>query len=397
MKNSNLTVILSFTILSLFSCSEQKKEEKQAKKEVEKLELNEKTCVNFAKNLHQSFVTGDSNFIQQYIILDSLKSTVFTKYNLENNPLNNIAWSLVSKKLGIGADFRDAIDNDGQIRFISYYKDSIDLSHHIILRSFFPPMGVNFYDFELSSHNNGLQIVDVYDYSTPGELSDILGEEMYFLSKSKLSEDSIGIFHTYLEEHTLNIQNQIKNGNVRLAYKLFLQFPDILKQSRKYRNLEEQILFASDEPEVHEQFIASKLASLNPDSRDSYLTSFYKHGIFREFDLALTSIENLEKSVGEDEVLHFLRGMTYLENEQFDLAVETFNTAISEDPNIFIYQWSKVIALVEKGAYELAVETLLVMDDFFVMVRTNWDKEFIAYPEFLFSEAFEIWQNRMDV
>jgi tetratricopeptide (TPR) repeat protein len=178
---------------------------------------------------------------------------------------------------------------------------------------------------------------------------------------------------------------------------LFLQFPDLLRQTRKYRNLEEQILFASDEPEVHEQFISNKLAGLNPNSRDAYLTSFYKHGIFEEFDQALLSLDKLESSVGEDEVIHFLRGMTYFENQQYDLAVETLNLAISEDPNVFIYQWSKVVSLIEAGQFELAVETLLVMDDFFAMEGSNWDKEFIAYPEFLYSDAYEIWINRMDV
>ena len=45
--------------------------------------------------------------------------------------------------------------------------------------------------------------------------------------------------------------------------------------------------------------------------------------------------------------------------------------------------------------FDLAVESLLVMDDYFEMNEINWDKEFIAYPEFLMSDSYNKWVERI--
>jgi hypothetical protein len=66
------------------------------------------------------------------------------------------------------------------------------------------------------------------------------------------------------------------------------------------------------------------------------------------------------------------------------------------EPKIPNIHFAKVVCLIEMREFIQAVESLLVMEDYFDVKNTNWDKEFMAYPEFLISDEYFQWLERIE-
>ena len=107
------------------------------------------------------------------------------------------------------------------------------------------------------------------------------------------------------------------------------------------------------------------------------------------------AIEGLSKSVGEDPILIYLKAATYFEEYNYSIALEFYNEALTIEPTIPNIHFAKVICLIEMKEFVQAAESLLVMEDYFAITNTNWDKEFIAYPEFLISDEYSQWLERV--
>jgi len=394
--NSILTLFLFLSVSCNNNSDSTKESSKKKNQERFDPNISENEAVNFAKQLHQSFVTQDTAFIGQYLIADSLKQIIKDNFHFSNLKENDFGFSFLYTDDQIAIDFIDAQQNDGEIRFISFYKDSASLDAHIILRAFFPPMQVNFYDFHLQKGTNGIFIKDIYDYNAGGNYSDYIGEQMSFYRQSGLTQDSCAIFNEFITEHTNLIKTHISTGNVSLAYKLFLQIPDVYRNTKIMTHLGESIAFASDQEQVHALFLKDKMSRLlNP--KDTLLTSFYLHAINQDYLRSESALDQLEMETGEDEIYHFLKGVINIESNTLDKAIASLNLAIAEHPESFIYHWTKVNALLLQKEYQMAVESLVLMNDYFNMKDQNWDKEFMAYPEFLFSEEYEVWQQKLEL
>ncbi len=391
-------VIISFLILVISSCSSDDSSSHEAIPVENKLLLNEAICVDFAYQLHESFVEDNTTFLNQYILWDSIQRIAFSKLNITEKNANKKLWDKLTSDLLLGNDFINILKNDGHIRFITYYVDAAkyDTSHHIILRTFYPPQQINFYDFTLTTLEDKLCIRDIYEYSNAVSLSTILGEEVAYFSELNLSLDSVFSIVDSLNVVKRTISDYTANGNLQSAYSLFANLPAGLKQTKSYLQLEEQILFSSENSMVQEQFIAKKLNLIPIQEKGRWLTAFYKHAIFGEYEDAEIAINNLEMEIGEDEFINFLKGVVFFEKNDFESALIEFNTAIASEPEVFVFHWNKVLTFLELEEYEKAVETLLVLDDYFQVSDINWDKEFIAYPMFLMSDAYENWQSRIE-
>jgi len=390
-------IILSLIILSFSSCTEDKSKSQKETVVENKMTLNEELCVSFAYQLHESFVEDDATFLNQYILWDSIQKKSFLHFNIAETSTHEQLWDKLTSGLQLGNDFINILKNNGHIRFITYYTDDAkaDTSHHIILRTFYPPQQINFYDFTLTTNENKLCIEDIYEYSNAVSLSNLLGEEVAYYSELNVPIDSVLSFVDTINIAKSTIMGYTTNGNLQNAYALFSKLPIALRQTKSYLQLEEQILFSSENSLVQEQFISKKLNLIPIQEKGRWLTAFYKHAIFGEYEDAAIALNNLEMEIGEDEFINFLKGVVHFEKRDYQNALIEFNTAIAGEPEVFVFHWNKVLTFLELEEYGKAVETLLVLDDYFSVSDINWDKEFIAYPMFLMSDAYEEWQSRI--
>ena len=108
------------------------------------------------------------------------------------------------------------------------------------------------------------------------------------------------------------------------------------------------------------------------------------------------AIEGLRKSVGEDPILIYLNAATYFEEYNYSRALVLYNEALTMEPKIPNIHFAKVVCLIEMKEFIQAVESLLVMEDYFDVKNTNWDKEFMAYPAFLISDEYFQWLERIE-
>ena len=108
------------------------------------------------------------------------------------------------------------------------------------------------------------------------------------------------------------------------------------------------------------------------------------------------AIEGLSKSVGEDPILIYLKAATYFEEYNYSTALELYNEALTIEPTIPNIHFAKVVCLIEMKEFTQAAESLLVMEDYFDVTNTNWDKEFMAYPLFLISDEYSQWLERVE-
>ena len=75
--------------------------------------------------------------------------------------------------------------------------------------------------------------------------------------------------------------------------------------------------------------------------------------------------------------------------------MEFYNEALAIEPTVPNIHFAKVVCLIEMKEFTEAAESLLVMEDYFDVTNTNWDKEFMAYPEFLISDVYSRWLERV--
>ena len=150
-------------------------------------------------------------------------------------------------------------------------------------------------------------------------------------------------------------------------------------------------------PEIRTNTLEEKRHQIGKDGSQewSWLRQYYLSLESESYAKVREAIEGLSKSVGEDPILIYLKAATYFEEYNYSTALELYNEALTIEPTIPNIHFAKVVCLIEMKEFVQAVESLLVMEDYFDVTNTNWDKEFIAYPEFLISDEYYQWLERV--
>jgi hypothetical protein len=378
-------IFLVFTSLNACSDDDEKNTSNSAPEET--LVLTEEMCTDFALKLHESFVNNDSTFLNSYINWDLIKQKSFEYANNSDTTLNEIIWEKIKNQIYFGRDFAQVTAMGGSLRFVTYYKNS-ETEHHIILRSFYPPQNINFYDFTLGSKGAFLKVNDIYSYEMACSLYKLLGEQISVYSNNSSSKENFLLFFSAIQTKIKEAMELAQNGNLSTAYKTFISIDETFKTTQYYQSIELSILFGSIDEKVQNNIIEKRIKGININEPGRWLLLFYQSGLLEDYEQARLCIQNLQGYAGEDDMLTFLLGVTYFEEGNYEKSLELFNNALATEQDFYIIHYAKITSLIELKKYNLAVESLQLLSTLFDTNSVNWDKEFMSYPEFLMSDEF---------
>lgn len=388
----NRLAFLNFLIIFLFfSCKTSEKEKNDAKTPNEDFNLNQKKCTDFAYKLHQAIVSDEKNYINNYIIWD------YTQKKIEENlghPLTKNEkeiFNYLIQQVKIEDEFQQLNNDGGHLRFVTYYH--LEDEHFIIFRSFMEPQSLNYIELKLETHNQTIAITDFYDFDQSQLVSDAIEEKLnYYISFgnqwNKIAQSNDSIYNLIIAE--------INDNNYTNAYLHLKDFEQSFKTTSSYASLEESVLIASGIPELIIKSLESKVKRTPLTEKGRWLHLFYYNALLGKYNDANIALVNLENEVGTDDVITFLKGNLEIEKGKYENAIQFFNEALSSEKNIMTFHLAKVIAYIELQDYEKAVESLLVMDDFFEIKDIDWNKEFESYPDFINSDAYSKWKERIE-
>jgi tetratricopeptide (TPR) repeat protein len=385
-------VLMCFIFLNLFyvlSCSNEEKDGIPPFSDEINFELDEKTCTDFAVKMHSSIANGDSNFIKSYIDWKGIQQAISkdTIYWDENKLEIFKAWK---ENVSPGNDLMNELNNGSHLRFITYYH--LDGEHFIILRNYIEPQTVNYVEIKIVAIGNSLAIADLYDFSQSMLLSEMGAEYCNYLSElpgSWLDQQSEMLIQSD------EIRNQIQIGDFKNAYAMLNETNIHFQNTYLYRDLKEQILMNSGSEEIAMKHLFDKSQRISVNEKGRSLTMFYLNAYAGKNNDALIALANLESAVGDDGVIDFLRGNIYFEKNELNNAILHFNKALAYNSKVFSFHIAKIKTLIELSYYVEAVESLLVLDDFFDIESFDWDAEFIDYPDFMLSDEYGLWLQRL--
>jgi tetratricopeptide (TPR) repeat protein len=385
--------IIIYSIIFATACSTNADDQQALQQsEVPSLQLNEAICTEFAVKLHESFVQDDSTFLNSYINWESLRIKSAAFVTKKDSLLIDYAWWLLKKSFYPGRDFAKVNSLGGAMRFVMYYKENFD-EHHIILRTFYPPQHLNFYDFTLGTKGAFLTIEDIYSYEMAASLSTLLGEQMDVLVK--LSDDKLSMetYHHAIQNALQAAQKLNESGKITQAYKQLISLDELYKSTNYYKHIELSVLFQSPDEKVQLSALNKRINSISIEEKGRWLLLFYQSGLQGNYQQARLCIQNLKDWIGEDEMLTYLEAVTYYEAGDYLTSIELLNNVIASEQDFYIVFYAKLTAQIEIADYSAAIETLQQIVLLFDAGHINWDKELMAYPDFLMSDEYDDWLN----
>jgi hypothetical protein len=387
---SVLNLICAAALFLFYSCESAYEVENIAQIKTEEFVLNEKVCTDFAIKLHTSLANGDTSFINSYLDWKTISNSIAQDAAYWNDDKVEIfkAWK---SKISIGQDLIGELVIGNHLRFITYYQ--LNGEHFIILRNYVEPQTVNYFEFRLISIGSAIAIADVYDFNKSMLLSE-MGKE--FCDYYSACKSDWKIIKGEIENKELEIEKSVANGDLKLAYSQLTEFETTYQKTFMWNNLKEFILLKSENKTIATNYLFEKSQMIDLDEKGRSLTLFYLNAYVGNYNDAIIAIANLESAVGEDGVLEYLKGNLYFELGEMDNALEAFNNSLAFDNEIFSFHIAKVKTLIEQTLYLEAVESLLVMDDSFVINDLAWDAEFMEHPAFLNSEEYQSWKQRLN-
>ena len=376
--------ILFFLIISIvFSCNNEDKGKNDTVYVPIKLNIDSANACEFANSFILDIYNSDTV---------SARSKIQIKYNSDSILVSDL---LANEDVFNNFDLFSVLDQPillgGELDFQFY--EIQNESSIIWFRLFSAPLEVNYFRITLDIMDNAIVISDFSSFKTPNSCNEMMTELVDLVyDKRQLSNNDVKKGFRLMDSTIIAFSSL----NPYLANLYYSKMDISLRETAIMRSIKYNLDFHSSS-----EIRANALVRKNHEiGKGGGLVWYW----LRQYYLSLESenctevreaIEGLSKTVGEDPILIYLKATTYFEEYNYNLAIELYNDALTMEPTIPNIHFAKVICLIEMKEFTQAVESLLVMEDYFDVTNTNWDKEFMAYPEFLISDEYSRWLERV--
>jgi len=254
--------------------------------------------------------------------------------------------------------------------------------------------GLNYHDLLLDEADDGsVRILDLFIYSL-GEWVSQTARRGFLPLVAQLEKGSLERMkrgeNLYLDNvpNILKMQHHYQQGQFREALDVFRAFPDELKKNRNILMVRFAVAVQLGGEEYDQAMLDLKTAFPDDPSLDLVLIDHYFNA--RQFDEALRIVDRIDRSVGGDPYLDFMRANVLYAGGRRSEARAAARRAVEREPGLEDPYWTLVtISLDEKDFGETArlldeieTELGLVVGDL---------KLIPEYSEFLESDAYDAW------
>lgn len=367
------------------SCSEEKVKSSSEEPYISK-PLTEEKCVNFAEQLHHSFADSSVTYVESYIAWEEIRNDI-----TKNDPLRIAIFDSIVKKFDVGNEFVELVYSESDVRFITYFSE--EDNHYLVFRVFQEPQSLNFYEFELRGNADEIEIVDVYNYFTASSIRQMIKQEIFFWEG--FGEEWYSKLTAFIDLENA-FRELISDGKLKEAFLLTKKYAEEFGELERFQNLYGMICEISGSSELMIGYLEDELLEMSKLEKGRWLSLFYLRSLQGDYSEAMIALSNLEKEVGEDLYIDFLKGNLYYELHDYESAIKWFNIALGQKEDVKIFHLAKAHSYAAMGQFVEAVESLLVMEDYFEIDGYDWKIEFAYASEFVQSPEFNEFLKRLD-
>ena len=160
---------------------------------------DEESVTAFAQQIEQSVLNGNPDVYNNAFDREYLK-TLIRDNSIVNSSLDaDFGQDYFESNFHLGDEAVQTLNDGGDFKFVRYYLDTSDSSHHIVLRSYNDFM-LNFYDFVVDTANGQLAIKDGFVYNSGCRFSDNLRENMLLNVLYKTNPEGITSTISHIKE-----------------------------------------------------------------------------------------------------------------------------------------------------------------------------------------------------
>lgn len=272
--------------------------------------------------------------------------------------------------------------------FIRIHEDS-----SLVIRQWDEEDGANYLLFKTEYINDNWVIVDVYVLTTGEFMSQTLRNTIYLpnvirlLQGGKDSRQGVSNAAIYIEAASLLAEQEYQRAYTKISgipLEERLKAHQILKLNLSYYlDSDEKILKSIQE--YQDRF---------PKDPSFEFIMLDKYVLEEEYEKALAAVDVIEDFIGEDDYLHYQKGLMHQLLKNYETAAGEMRTAIRQRPNEELYYWELIAILEWQEDYVGCIKVLKQLQKEF-----NYSKEILkeaalaAYNVFPYTKKFKRWVN----
>ena len=260
----------------------------------------------------------------------------------------------------LGDSLAAVVKQGGSYHFLHLMR--VGSEHHPLFRMVGADSSVNYHELTLARAADGsIRVVDLYIYATGELMSATIHRPLLALVASdnrNVIQKLIGSDNDYVK-HLAEVdafQKATNSGDAQKALGIYDQFPDDLKQDKTMMIL--RIKDASSGDPAQYAAALSDLAQTFPGDPSLLLMNIDSYFLKKQYDAAYANIDQLDKRVGGDPYLDYLRASVRISQGRDADAADLCHRAASREPDLASAWEACVSETVKTGDYAKVVDGL---------------------------------------
>jgi tetratricopeptide (TPR) repeat protein len=270
--------------------------------------------------------------------------------------------------------------------YIGLHQDS-----SLVIRQWNENDGFNYLLFKLEYINDAWITVDIYVLMTGEFMSETMRNSVYMPKVIRLmqkgTEGRVGMsnFEIYSEAGLM-----MRNEDYQRAYTKISGIP-LAERHKIHQLLKLNLSYYLDSNDKILKTI-EEYQTLFPNDPSFEFIMLDKYVLEEEYDKALNAIDVINQFVGEDDYLHYQRGLMYQLLGDYQLGEKELRIAIKQAPNEVLYYWSLITILEWKEDDAGCVKVLKQIQRNFSYTKETLKEVVLETYEILpFTKKFEQW------
>lgn len=320
--------------------------------ETEPVVVADEGCVTaFAQQIEQSVLNGNPDVYNNAFDREYLKSLIRDNSIVNSSLDTEFGQDFFESNFHAGDEVVKLIDNGGDFKFIRYYLNETDSSHHIVFRTY-NDFILNFFDYIVDTLGGNLVIKDGFIYSTGNLFSDNIRENIL-----------LNVLYKTNPEGITAILNQIKGlgseGKQKEALRLLHQHETELRDLSYYWQLYIANLYQTC---PKEQYIDS-LRQLEARGLDKRMLLLHRIMFFLNEGMVGANEETINQLIehtGDDPIYLMVFGKTNFYAKQYETALGCYETAGQHLPPLWDLWFGELecyYALKDQEHFDQCIET----------------------------------------
>lgn len=355
----------------------------------------EKKLDLIGQKIDSTLANLDKDYINSLYDVKELSDRFLLKS--ENKKIKNFNKEFY-KGLSSGFDFGNIIltqlEGGASYDYLRYVKDEKD-NYYLLFRLY--GEGLNYHKHLIKMINNEIKIVDSYIYLTGDYLSESFNS-IYkgvllkggFLSKLSKSKNNKSMSDLLIIQKMKKLKLE---GKFQEAHELYKTISAEGKKKKIYKISNLMIVAQLEEPKYLEAI--RDYEKDFPGDISLYIVSIDGFIMNKKYDEAIKAIDNLDKAIGGDSFLNYLRGNAYYLKSNYNKSEDNF-LKVTEDYPQFMDAFDSLLTIyIETNKTKKAIEILNYMVNDFelpkeLLFKTLKDN----FPEFHKKEEVINWSKQ---